>query len=70
MKKDRFCILDTDGGRYTINIDYVVAFREDVMKPEKGGVLYVAHGKSDGARLMLNISPEEVDFVREWLHSH
>lgn len=69
MRKERFCILDTDGGRYTVNVDYVIAFREDVMKPEKGGILFVADGKSDGGRLALTIPPEEVDSVREWLHS-
>ncbi len=69
MSKSRFLIVDTaDGIRYTVNIDYIIAFREDVTKPEKGGVLYVADAKSDGSRLVLDISSEEAESIRQWLY--
>ncbi|CAM3994950.1 hypothetical protein [Ectopseudomonas alcaliphila] len=70
MSKDRFYVVDTvNGRRYVVNIDYVIAM-QDYADPSDPGqrILIVADGNSEGGRMLLKLSPEEAEGVREWLY--
>ncbi|OEC43867.1 hypothetical protein A7D27_08790 [Pseudomonas sp. 1D4] len=67
MSGNRFLTVDTiDDVRYYVNADYIVAFKlsED---DDIGGILYVAHANTDGARLPLTVSREEANSIVTYL---